>query len=80
LQELREALGTPTDIIMLDNFTPKAVRDAVQINKGRAKLEVSGGITLKNIRAFAKTGVDYISVGALTKTVIPIELSMLLDY
>ncbi len=79
LQELHEALETHANIIMLDNFTPKAVRDAVQINKGRAKLEVSGGINLKNIRAFANTGVDYISVGALTKTVIPIELSMLID-
>lgn len=79
LQELHEALGTHANIIMLDNFTPKAVRNAIQINKGRAKLEVSGGINLKNIRAFAKTGVDYISVGALTKTVIPIELSMLID-
>lgn len=79
LKELREALETCVDIIMLDNFTPKAVNDAVHISKGRAKLEASGGINLKNIRAFAKTGVDFISVGALTKTVIPIELSMLID-
>jgi len=77
LKELREALATSVDIIMLDNFTPKAVRVAVQINSGKVKLEISGGINLKNIRAFAKTGVDYISVGTLTKTVIPIELSML---
>ena len=79
LKELREVLEARVDIIMLDNFTQKAVHNAIQINKGKAKLEVSGGINLKNIRAFAKTGVDYISVGALTKTVIPIELSMLID-
>ena len=77
LKELREALAASANIIMLDNFTPKAVGVAVQINQARALLEISGGINLKNIRAFAKTGVDYISVGALTKTVIPIELSML---
>jgi nicotinate-nucleotide pyrophosphorylase (carboxylating) len=77
LKELREALAASVDIIMLDNFTPKAAYTAVQINNGRVKLEVSGGINLKNIRAFAITGIDYISVGALTKTVMPIELSML---
>ncbi|MEI8054898.1 MAG: carboxylating nicotinate-nucleotide diphosphorylase [bacterium] len=77
LKELREALVTSVDIVMLDNFTPKAVYSAVKINKERVKLEISGGINLNNICTFAKTGVDYISVGALTKTVIPIELSML---
>lgn len=77
LKELREALTTKTNIIMLDNFPLKTIREAVQINKGKAKLEISGGVNLKNIHALAKTGVDYISVGAITKTVIPIELSML---
>ncbi|EKE01064.1 MAG: hypothetical protein ACD_21C00227G0006 [uncultured bacterium] len=79
LKELREALATSADIIMLDNFTLKAIRAAVKINQGRVKLEVSGGVNLKNIRAFAKTRVDYISVGAITKTVIPVELSMLFN-
>ena len=77
LNEFNEALMTRADIIMLDNFNLKDAHIAVRKNNGKAKLEISGGINLKNISAFAKTGVDYISVGALTKTVIPIELSML---
>ena len=64
---------------MLDNFTQKAVHNAIQINKGKAKLEVSGGINLKNIRAFAKTGVDYISAGAITHSVRAMDLSMLIE-
>ena len=78
LDELREALATEADIIMLDNFTMANIRRAVKINGGSKKLEVSGGVNLNNIRSLAKTGVDYISVGAITKTVIPIELSLLL--
>jgi len=77
LCELREALATPANIIMLDNFTLKTIRDAVKINNSKAKLEISGGVNSKNISLLARTGVDYISVGAITKTVIPIELSML---
>lgn len=77
LNELDEALAACADIIMLDNFTIKTIRVAVQKNRGKAKLEVSGGVNLKNILTFAKTGIDYISVGTLTKTVIPVELSML---
>ncbi|MBU0745044.1 MAG: carboxylating nicotinate-nucleotide diphosphorylase [Gammaproteobacteria bacterium] len=77
LKELRETLTTKANIIMLDNFPLKTIREAVRINNGKTKLEISGGVNLKNIHAFAKTGVDYISVGAITKTVMPIELSML---
>lgn len=77
LVELQEALTTPVKIIMLDNFDLKTIRKAVKINNSKVKLEISGGVNLKNIHQFAKTGVDYISVGAITKTVIPIELSML---
>ena len=77
LKELREALVAKADIIMLDNFTLKNIRKAVQINQEQAKLELSGGVNLNNIEKFAKTGIDYISVGAITKTIIPIELSML---
>lgn len=77
LKEFDEALAANPTIIMLDNFTLKATRIAVKKNNGQTKLEASGGINLTNIRAFATTGIDYISVGALTKTVIPIELSML---
>ncbi len=77
LHELREALTTPVNIIMLDNFPLKNICKAVKINDGKIKLEISGGVNAKNIRPLAKTGVDYISVGAITKTVIPVELSML---
>lgn len=76
LRELREALASAADIIMLDNFTLKAIQTAVKINNGKAKLEISGGVNLSNIRSLAQTGVDYLSVGAITKTVIPVELSM----
>jgi nicotinate-nucleotide pyrophosphorylase (carboxylating) len=78
LGELREALATPVNIVMLDNFTLKAIREAVKINDNKVKLEASGGVKAKNISRLAKTGVDYISVGAITKTVIPIELSLLI--
>jgi nicotinate-nucleotide pyrophosphorylase (carboxylating) len=77
LAELQEALTLPIDIVMLDNFSLQEIKQAVKITKGKVKLEVSGGVNLDNIRLFAETGVDYVSVGALTKTVIPIELSML---
>lgn len=76
LAELREALAAGADILLLDNFTPELMREAVAINAGRAKLEASGGVTLDNIRAIAATGVDFISVGALTKDVKAVDLSM----
>jgi len=76
LIQLEEALAAGADIVLLDNFTPDLLRQAVAITAGRAKLEASGGITLDNIRAMAETGVDYISVGALTKDVRAVDLSM----
>lgn len=87
LDELAEALkyADKIDVIMLDNFSLENAKEAAKITKNKAnkankvKLEISGGITLNNIRDFAETGVDFISVGAITKTVIPIELSMLLE-
>ena len=79
LKELKESMAASADLIMLDNFFLKNIRAAVKLNNGKAKLEVSGGVNLKNILSLARTGVDYISVGALTKTVIPIELSMLFE-
>lgn len=79
LDELNEALNTAANIIMLDNFTLEAIGQAVAITSGKAKLEISGGVNFNNIADYAKTGVDYISVGTLTKTLIPIELSMLLS-
>ena len=76
LQELQEAIDAGADIIMLDNFTTEMMREAVKINAGRAALENSGNVTLETIREFAETGVDYISVGALTKHLKALDLSM----
>lgn len=76
LAELKEAIDAGADIIMLDNFTKEMMREAVTINAGRAALENSGNITLDTIREYAETGVDYISVGALTKHVRAMDLSM----
>ena len=76
LDELKEAIDAGTDIIMLDNFSLIDMREAVAITNGRAKLEASGGFDMKALRETAKTGVDYISVGALTKHVRALDLSM----
>lgn len=76
LDELREALAAGSDIIMLDNFEPPMMVEAVAINAGQAKLEVSGNVTLATLRRYAQTGVDFISVGALTKHVHALDLSM----
>ena len=76
LEELREAIEAGADIIMLDNFTMDMMREAVAINAGRAALENSGNVTLETLREYAETGVDYISVGALTKHVRAMDLSM----
>lgn len=76
LNELQQALEAGVDIIMLDNFSRKDVVKAVALNQHQAMLEVSGNITLDTLRDFALTGVDYISVGALTKHVQALDLSM----
>ncbi|MDB1123035.1 carboxylating nicotinate-nucleotide diphosphorylase [Vibrio algarum] len=76
LEELNEAITAGADIIMLDNFTTEMMKEAVKINAGRADLENSGNVTLETIREFAETGVDYISVGALTKHLKAMDLSM----
>lgn len=76
LQELVEAIEAGADIIMLDNFSTDMMREAVKINAGRAALENSGNVTLETIREYAQTGVDYISVGALTKHLKAMDLSM----
>ncbi|MCG9683793.1 carboxylating nicotinate-nucleotide diphosphorylase [Vibrio sp. Isolate23] len=76
LQELTEAIEAGADIIMLDNFTTDMMREAVKINAGRAALENSGNVTLETLREYAETGVDYISVGALTKHLKAMDLSM----
>jgi len=76
LEELKQAIDAGADIIMLDNFTKDMMREAVKINAGRAALENSGNVTLETIREYAETGVDYISVGALTKHLKAMDLSM----
>ncbi|EGL55624.1 MULTISPECIES: carboxylating nicotinate-nucleotide diphosphorylase [Methylophaga] len=74
--ELEQALASGVDIIMLDNFSIDDLKQAVAINQGRAELEASGNITLNNIRRVAETGVDRISVGALTKDIKAVDLSL----
>lgn len=76
LTELEQALTAGADIIMLDNFSQEDKRTAVKLAKGLAKLEASGNITSENLREVAETGVDYISMGTLTKDVQAIDLSM----
>ncbi|WP_339080096.1 carboxylating nicotinate-nucleotide diphosphorylase [Pseudomonas sp. TMP9] len=76
LQELREALDAGADIIMLDELSLDEMREAVGITRGRAKLEASGGVNENTLRAIADTGVDYVSIGALTKDVKAVDLSM----
>ena len=78
LQQLSEAISAKPDIIMLDNFELQDIRKAVTINLGNAKLEVSGNINQESLVNVAKTGVDYISVGALTKHCRAIDFSLLL--
>jgi len=75
-QEVREALKCKVDIIMLDNMTPDKITKALKIINGKVKTEASGGITLENIREYAKTGVDYISVGALTHSAKSLDIGL----
>lgn len=76
LDELKEALDAKADIIMLDNMSPELMKQAVEITNGRAVLEASGGITNETIRAVAESGVDIISIGALTHSVKAFDISM----
>jgi nicotinate-nucleotide pyrophosphorylase (carboxylating) len=69
LEQVKESLENYVDIIMLDNMDLSQIKQAAKLINGKAKIEVSGGIDLKKIKAIAKTGVDYISVGALTHSV-----------
>ncbi len=79
LAGLREAIAAQADIALLDNFTLAAIREAVALNRGTARpirLEASGGVSVESIRDIALTGVDYVSVGAITKHILAIDLSM----
>ena len=76
LDQLREALAAGAKMVLLDNMDMPTLREAVRLNEGRAVLEISGGVTLERVRELAETGVDRISIGALTKDVKATDYSM----
>ena len=78
LEDVREALAIGVERILLDNMTPEMMAEAVQLTAGQAKLEASGNVTLETVRRIAETGVDYISVGALTHSARVFDVSF--DY
>lgn len=79
LDQVREALAAGADILLLDNFTLADLEAAVALNAGQAQLEASGGVTLETVRAIAYTGVDFVSVGGLTKDLRALDLSFRFD-
>lgn len=79
LTELENALDYPCDVIMLDNFSVGKMVDAVSLTAGRRLLEASGNITLSNLEAVAQTGVNRIAIGAITKVITPLDLSLIVD-
>jgi nicotinate-nucleotide pyrophosphorylase (carboxylating) len=77
LDQLRAAVACGTDTVMLDNFSLEDMRQGVQmVDRGRTQLEASGGVSMETVRAIAETGVDYVSIGEVTKKVLPVDLSM----
>ncbi len=76
LQELEQALSDKATRILLDNFAPGQVREAMQVIRGRAVVEISGGVQVSNARAYALAGADYISAGALTHSAVALDFSM----
>lgn len=76
IEELNEAISSGADIVMLDNMDIQTMKEAVKIAKGKVLLEASGGVNLDNVRQIALTGVDFISVGALTHSARAVDLSM----
>jgi nicotinate-nucleotide pyrophosphorylase (carboxylating) len=79
LQDLEEAIRAGADVVMLDNMTAAEVKEAVLRARGRVKLEASGGIDLENVAAYAETGVDFISVGALTHSARALDIALDLE-
>jgi nicotinate-nucleotide pyrophosphorylase (carboxylating) len=79
LEELAQALEAGADIVLLDNMDVTALREAVDMTSGRALLEASGGVTLESVAGIAATGVDLISVGALTHSAPALDISLDLD-
>ncbi len=76
LEQVRDALSVQADVIMLDNMSVDDVKQAVELVDGKIPLEVSGGITLDNLRGYAETGVDFISLGALTHSVKAVDIGL----
>jgi nicotinate-nucleotide pyrophosphorylase (carboxylating) len=76
LHDLEEAIAAGADIVMLDNMSLKDMREAVKIVKSRSKIEASGNVTLDNVRKIAETGVDFISIGALTHSAVAADISL----
>ena len=76
MTQLHEALAAKPDSILLDNFSDDQLREAVTINAGQVQLEASGGIALEKVARVAKTGIDRISMGALTHSAMPADLSL----
>jgi nicotinate-nucleotide pyrophosphorylase (carboxylating) len=76
LAQVREALEAGAPRILLDNMSPEEVREAVELTAGRAELEASGGVSLATVRAYAETGVDFVSVGALTHAARSLHVSL----
>lgn len=76
LDELKQALAADVDVIMLDNMTPEMMKEAVEITDGKALLEASGNITDETLKEVAQTGVDIISMGALTHSVTAFDISL----
>ena len=77
LEDVAAALERGVERILLDNMSPERMAQAVQMNSGRAKLEASGNVTLDNVRRVAESGVDFISIGALTHSVMNFDISLL---
>lgn len=76
LDQVRQAVDAGADLILLDNMSPAQLREAVQLVGGRAQLEASGGVNLQTVRAIAETGVDFISVGALTHSARAVDIGL----
>jgi nicotinate-nucleotide pyrophosphorylase (carboxylating) len=76
LDQLEDAIGLGAETVLLDNFTPEDVRVAVEQTDGRVPLEVSGGVRLENVRAYAKAGADFIAIGALTHSAPAVDISL----
>jgi len=76
LEQAAQAANAGADIILLDNMTPAQLRAAIKIIRGRAKSEASGGVNLRTVRAIAATGVDFISVGAITHSARAVDIGL----